>query len=80
MIGKKAKSKQGNSRKPAAKEKKVVAAKSQPTKEAKEPQETDVVEPESFLIRWRFQLLLFFRLLCICPTRWARCLHSNHRA
>ena len=39
MIGKKAKSKQGNSRKPAAKEKKVVAAKSQPTKEAKEPQE-----------------------------------------
>ncbi|GAK23939.1 LOW QUALITY PROTEIN: cell division protein FtsI [Vibrio sp. JCM 19052] len=58
MIGKKAKSKQGNTRKPAAKEKKVAAAKPQPTKE---PKEAEVVEePESFLIRWRFQLLLFF--------------------
>jgi cell division protein FtsI (penicillin-binding protein 3) len=58
MIGKKAKSKQGNTRKSAAKEKKVSAAKPQPTKETKETEVT--AEPESFLIRWRFHLLLFF--------------------
>ncbi|NMT92340.1 peptidoglycan glycosyltransferase FtsI, partial [Vibrio alginolyticus] len=58
MIGKKAKSKQGNTRKSAAKEKKVATTKPQPTKETKQAEVVE--EPESFLIRWRFQLLLFF--------------------
>ncbi len=58
MIGKKAKSKQGNTRKSAAKEKKVAATKPQPTKETKQAEVVE--ESESFLIRWRFQLLLFF--------------------
>ncbi|MGR5236093.1 penicillin-binding transpeptidase domain-containing protein [Vibrio alfacsensis] len=53
MIGKKAKSIQGNQRKPAVKEAEATA-KPQPKKE------TGNTEPEPFLIRWRFHLLLFF--------------------
>lgn len=72
MIRKKSNTKQANKRKPVAKEKAATGDKKTDNKAVK------VAVEESFLIRWRFHLLLFFVFCVICPFGGTRSLHPNH--